>query len=77
MTKERISIEEKLRPPESVVLGVGRIVKKAVVKDDHVIPAARIGLSLTFDRRIIDGAPAARSLKTVKDLIEPPLLMIY
>jgi pyruvate dehydrogenase E2 component (dihydrolipoamide acetyltransferase) len=66
-----------IRPPESAILGVGRIVKKAVVKDDHVLPGARIGLSLTFDHRIIDGAPAARFLKTIKDLIEAPLLMIY
>jgi pyruvate dehydrogenase E2 component (dihydrolipoamide acetyltransferase) len=66
-----------IRPPESAILGVGRIAKKAVVKDDHVIPGARIGLSLTFDHRIIDGAPAARFLKTIQDLMEAPLLMMY
>lgn len=66
-----------IRPPESAILGVGRIAKKAVVKDDHVIPGTRIGLSLTFDHCIIDGAPASRFLKTIKDLIEAPLLMIY
>ncbi len=66
-----------IRPPESAILGVGRILKKAVVKDDHVIPGTQVGLSLTFDHRIIDGAPAARFLKTIKDLIEAPLLMMY
>ena len=65
-----------IRPPESAILGVGRIVKKPGIKDDHVIPEARIGLSLTFDHRIIDGAPAARFLNTIKDMIEDPLVMI-
>ncbi|MCD6296295.1 MAG: 2-oxo acid dehydrogenase subunit E2 [Deltaproteobacteria bacterium] len=65
-----------IRPPESAILGVGRIIKKPVIKNDQVVPEARIGLSLTFDHRIIDGAPGARLLKTIKDIIEDPLLMI-
>jgi pyruvate/2-oxoglutarate dehydrogenase complex dihydrolipoamide acyltransferase (E2) component len=65
-----------LRPPESAILGTGRIVKKPVVKNDTVVPEARLALSLTFDHRIIDGAPAARFLKTIKDMIEDPVLMI-
>jgi pyruvate dehydrogenase E2 component (dihydrolipoamide acetyltransferase) len=65
-----------IRPPESAVLGAGRIVRKSVVKDDRVVPGVRIGLSLTFDHRIIDGAPAARFLKSVKDTVENPLLLI-
>jgi pyruvate dehydrogenase E2 component (dihydrolipoamide acetyltransferase) len=65
-----------LRPPESAILGVGRIVKKPGITNNHVVPEARIGLSLTFDHRIIDGAPGARFLKTVKDMIEDPMLMI-
>ena len=65
-----------LRPPESGILGVGRILRKPVVRDDQVVPESRIGLSLTFDHRIIDGAPAARFLKTLKDMIEDPLEMI-
>jgi pyruvate dehydrogenase E2 component (dihydrolipoamide acetyltransferase) len=55
---------------------VGRIIKKPVIKNDQVAPEARIGLSLTFDHRIIDGAPGARFLKTIKDIIEDPLLMV-
>jgi pyruvate dehydrogenase E2 component (dihydrolipoamide acetyltransferase) len=52
-----------IRPRENAILGVGRIVRKVVVKDDQVIPGARIGLSLAFDHRIIDGALAATFLK--------------
>jgi len=65
-----------IRPPETAILGVGRITKKPSVRNDHVIPEARIGLSLTFDHRIIDGAPGARFLKTIKEMVEEPLLMI-
>jgi pyruvate/2-oxoglutarate dehydrogenase complex dihydrolipoamide acyltransferase (E2) component len=65
-----------IRPPESAILGIGRILKRPVVRGDTVVPEARLGLSLTFDHRIIDGAPAARFLKTFKDMIEDPLLML-
>jgi pyruvate dehydrogenase E2 component (dihydrolipoamide acetyltransferase) len=33
-------------------------------------------LSLTFDRRLVDGAPAARFLQWIKQLIENPLLLL-
>jgi pyruvate dehydrogenase E2 component (dihydrolipoamide acetyltransferase) len=52
-----------MRPRESAILGMGGIVRKVIAKDDQVIPGARIGLSLTFDHRIIDGTLAARFLK--------------
>ncbi len=65
-----------LRPPESALLGVGRMIKKPIVKNGQIIPEARVGLSLTFDHRIIDGAPAARFLKSVKEIIEAPGLMV-
>ena len=65
-----------IRPPENAILGVGRIVEKPVVRDGRVVPEARIGLSLTFDHRITDGAPAARFLKDIKEMIEDPVLML-
>jgi len=65
-----------LRPPESAILGIGRIVKKPIFKNELIVAENRIGLSLTFDHRIIDGAPAGRFLKTIKELIEEPALMI-
>jgi pyruvate/2-oxoglutarate dehydrogenase complex dihydrolipoamide acyltransferase (E2) component len=65
-----------IRPPESAILGVGRLVRKPVIHQDQVVPQVRMGLSLTFDHRIIDGAPAARFLKTVREMVEEPVLMI-
>lgn len=62
--------------PESAILGVGRIVEKPVVRDGALVAESRISLSLTHDHRIIDGAPAARFLKALKDIIEDPILML-
>ncbi len=61
--------------PECAVLGVGRIVARQVVTDaDAGTVAIRrmVVLSLTFDHRLVDGAPAARFLRSVKDSIEKP-----
>jgi pyruvate/2-oxoglutarate dehydrogenase complex dihydrolipoamide acyltransferase (E2) component len=62
--------------PESAILGVGRIVDKPVARDGQVVVEPRLSLSLSFDHRIIDGAPGAAFLKTLKDMVEEPLLML-
>jgi pyruvate dehydrogenase E2 component (dihydrolipoamide acetyltransferase) len=62
--------------PESAILGVGRIVEKPVARDGQVVVEPRLALSLSFDHRIIDGAPGAAFLKTIKDMIEEPSLML-
>ncbi len=62
--------------PEAAILGVGRIAPKPVVCKDQIVARKMMTLSLAFDHRIIDGAPAARFLKTVKELIEEPFLLL-
>lgn len=62
--------------PESAILGVGRIVEKPWGREGQLVLEARLALSLTFDHRIIDGATAAIFLKTIKDMIENPGLML-
>jgi pyruvate dehydrogenase E2 component (dihydrolipoamide acetyltransferase) len=65
--------------PEHAILGVGRIVAKQVVTDaDAGTVAIRrmVVLSLTFDHRMVDGAPAARFLQHVKRAVEQPLYWI-
>ncbi len=64
-----------INPPESAILGVGRIVAKPVVVDRHVVVRDRMTLSLSFDHRLIDGAPAARFLQRVKQLVERPFAL--
>jgi pyruvate dehydrogenase E2 component (dihydrolipoamide acetyltransferase) len=61
--------------PECAILGVGRIVARpVVVREDPPEVAVRkmLTLSLTFDHRLVDGAPAARFLQRVKQLVEHP-----
>ena len=62
--------------PECAILGLGRIVARAVVVDEEAETIAvrkRMALSLTFDHRVVDGAPAARFLQDVRRSIERPV----
>jgi pyruvate dehydrogenase E2 component (dihydrolipoamide acetyltransferase) len=62
--------------PEAGVLGVGRIVAKPVVVDESTEQIAvrkMLSLSLTFDHRVVDGAPAAKFLQQIKQMVETPL----
>ena len=61
-----------INQPESAILGVGRTVKMPVVVDDQIAIRPMMGLSLAFDHRVIDGAPAAEFLATLLKLIEKP-----
>jgi len=58
--------------PEAAILGVGRILEKATVIDSKVVIRKMMVLSLAFDHRLVDGAPAAKFLQFIKDLIESP-----
>ena len=62
--------------PESAILGVGRMIEKPWVVNGEMVIQTRLGLSLSFDHRIIDGAPAATFLKTLSQMIEEPRLML-
>ncbi len=61
--------------PECAILGVGRVVARPVVVGEEAGEIAvrkMLALSLTFDHRLVDGAPAARFLQHVKRWIEQP-----
>ncbi len=49
--------------PQTAILGFGRIAEEPVVAGGKVVPGKTLTLSLTFDHRVIDGAPAARWLQ--------------
>jgi pyruvate dehydrogenase E2 component (dihydrolipoamide acetyltransferase) len=66
-----------INPPESAILGVGRIISKPVVLDGQIVPREMMALSLSFDHRLIDGAPAARFLQRVKQLVERPFALAF
>ena len=62
--------------PEAAILGVGRIKAKPAVVDGEMGIRQMMWLSLTFDHRLVDGAPAARFLQRIKQLIEEPYLLL-
>ncbi len=65
-----------LNPPETGILGVGKIVEKPVVENGEIKVGQRMTLSLTFDHRIVDGANGGRFLKRVKTYMETPYLLL-
>jgi pyruvate dehydrogenase E2 component (dihydrolipoyllysine-residue acetyltransferase) len=54
-----------LHTPQVAILGVGRIIEKPAVHEGKIVPRSMMMLSLTFDHRIVDGAPAAAFLRTL------------
>ncbi len=62
--------------PESGILGLGRVTKKPVVKDDEIVIAYVLPLSLSYDHRIIDGASGARFLNVLKELLSDPEMLL-
>ena len=58
--------------PETAILGLGRIQREPAVVGEQIVPRDQMTLSLTFDHRIVDGAPAARFLQNVGQAIENP-----
>jgi pyruvate dehydrogenase E2 component (dihydrolipoamide acetyltransferase) len=61
-----------VNPPQCAILGVGRIVDKPVAVAGSVEVRPTLWLSLTFDHRIVDGAPAARFLQQLGDRLGTP-----
>jgi pyruvate dehydrogenase E2 component (dihydrolipoamide acetyltransferase) len=61
-----------VNPPQCAILGVGRIVDKPVAVAGQVEVRPMLWLSLTFDHRIVDGAPAARFLQQLGDRLGAP-----
>ncbi len=64
-----------INPPQAGILGVGKIMEKPVVLNGGIHIRSLMTLSLVFDHRLIDGAPAARFLAKVKELLEQPAWM--
>jgi len=66
-----------INAPEAGILAVGQMKKRAIVlDDDSIVVRPMMWLSLTYDHRIVDGAPAAQFLKRIKTLLENPALLL-
>ena len=61
-----------INPPQSAILGMHKIEKRAVVVDDAVVVRPMMYLALSYDHRIVDGREAVTFLVRVKECIEDP-----
>jgi pyruvate dehydrogenase E2 component (dihydrolipoamide acetyltransferase) len=63
-------------PPQAAILAVGEVRESPVVRDGQVVPGQRMSLVLSCDHRILYGAPAARFLKHIRELLERPASLL-
>ncbi|TRM12259.1 2-oxo acid dehydrogenase subunit E2 [Lentibacillus cibarius] len=62
--------------PEAIILGIGRIQEKPIVRDGEIVAAPVLAVSLSFDHRIVDGATAQLALNQIKRLLNDPQLIM-
>ena len=65
-----------INQPESAILAVGAIVDKPVVINKKLMIRPVMKLTLSYDHRVIDGAKAAEFMKTLRELMEDPILIL-
>ncbi|MCH4825418.1 dihydrolipoamide acetyltransferase family protein [Planococcus halocryophilus] len=65
-----------INQPESAILGIGRIHDKPVGWEGQIVLRPMMGVGLSFDHRVIDGAPAAAFLTELKGILENPLELL-
>jgi pyruvate dehydrogenase E2 component (dihydrolipoamide acetyltransferase) len=65
-----------LNPPQAAILAVGAIVEQPVARGGELTVAPLMSLTLTCDHRAVDGATAAEFLRSVKEFLEEPGLML-
>jgi len=62
--------------PQAGILGIGRIVKKPIVKGDQIQIGNVLPLSLSVDHRIVDGGDASRFMNRIMDYLSDPVFML-
>lgn len=65
-----------LNPPQVGILGVNRIYEGLAWRTERPVPSKCMRLSLTWDHRVLDGAPAAQFLASVRELLEAPYRLL-
>lgn len=66
-----------LNPPQSGILGMHKIEKRAVVINDEIVIRPMMYVALSYDHRIVDGKEAVGFLVQVKQFLEDPLQLIF
>jgi pyruvate dehydrogenase E2 component (dihydrolipoamide acetyltransferase) len=70
------SFDAIVNPPQGAILAVGALEETPCVRDGKITIGKKLTLTLSCDHRIIDGAEAAQFMKTLKQLLENPLLSL-
>lgn len=65
-----------INPPQSAILAIGGIEERPCVKGGQVVVGKRMNLILSADHRVLDGAEAAKFIKTVQKYLENPSLLL-
>jgi pyruvate dehydrogenase E2 component (dihydrolipoamide acetyltransferase) len=58
--------------PEVAIMGVNKITKRPVVRDEEIVIRQMMHLSIACDHRVVDGAEAAMFIKRVTEFLEAP-----
>jgi pyruvate dehydrogenase E2 component (dihydrolipoamide acetyltransferase) len=66
-----------INPPEAGIIAVGTIGEKPAVLNGQVVPRRRMRLTMSCDHRVIDGATGAAFLRTLKQMLENPLALVW
>lgn len=65
-----------INPPQAAILAVSGISDMPVVKDGAVVPGKLLNITLSVDHRVIDGALAAKFVKTLQKYLESPAILL-
>jgi len=65
-----------VNPPDACIMAVGTIVEKPVVKNGQIVVGNTMKVTLSCDHRAVDGAVGSAFLKTFRDYMENPLLLL-
>ncbi len=65
-----------INPPEAGILGVCAIEATPKFVAGELVERQIMGLSLTYDHRVVDGAESSVFLKTIRDYLEAPLTLL-
>ena len=61
--------------PEVAILGIHKIEKRPVVRDDHIVIREMMYVSCSFDHRVIDGHVGAAFVQSVRKYLEHPAML--
>ncbi|HEU4584681.1 MAG TPA: dihydrolipoamide acetyltransferase family protein [Gemmatimonadaceae bacterium] len=66
-----------INPPEVGIIAAGALEEKPVVVDGEVVVRKRMRLTMSCDHRVVDGATGAKFLRTLRRMLENPLMLVY